>query len=175
MLRGAAMLRLNRTNPARAGGIWGAAGLWLGLFVWVWAGAAAWTAPCLAANIELAIYGNPSFPDSDPDTAPSIGPQTVWIYVKVTGGAGTPWTLTTVALSNLTSGSNSIPASNVSWRAWPANVFLDGSFSTALPTLAGAGVANTNTLGRFDFYLANSWTYNPGSYSATAVYTLATP
>lgn len=118
-----------------------------------------------------------NFPDADPDAVPSIAatenPVTVTARVR-TGAASTP-TLTVLAGGPLTSGADTIPISNVTWTAGAAP-FIAGAMSdvtgqsaAALPNGSGGHT------GTFSYFLANSWAYNIGAYTASVTYTLTAP
>ncbi len=118
-----------------------------------------------------------NFPDSDPATVPSIAatenPVSVAARVR-TGSASTP-TLTVLAGGDLTSGLDTIAISNVTWTA-AAAPFTGGTMNsvTGQPAAtfgAGSGAFNST----FSYFLANSWAYNVGAYTATVTYTLTAP
>ena len=52
---------------------------------------------------------------------------------------------------------------------------MDGTLSTTTPVLIGTGFTHEYTTVSFDFMMQNSWSYNVGTYSATATFTLAAP
>jgi hypothetical protein len=118
-----------------------------------------------------------SYPSGDPDTTPIVtGPQLTISY-KVTGGP-IGWTIT-VQGTDLTSGPNTIPASNVTWgTATPQPPFVgSGTLSTTAQRLAGEvgnHAAGTQT-GYVTFSLKNLWTYNAGTYTHTITFTISIP
>ena len=118
-----------------------------------------------------------SFADADPDTTPSITASNVTVNYKVTGTGGAAWRITIISGNNLTSGSASIPISNVTWTATPVPPFQAGTMSTtAQQTMAsGTGDVGTSRIGTVVFKLANSWSYNVGTYSATFTFTMSCP
>ena len=130
----------------------------------------AWAGPA-----RLILSGGVTFPDADPDAVPVMGPQVVTLGVEVLGIVGTPWTLTFIANSDLQSGSNVIPISNVSWTVTPNPPFRDGQLSTITPIVLATGISHSRFLATFNFFMANSWNYVPGNYAATATFTLAAP
>ncbi len=130
----------------------------------------AWAGPA-----RLTLSGGVTFPDADPDAVPVIGPQVITLGVQVLGPVGVPWTLTFIANSDLQSGGNVIPISNVSWTVTPNPPFRDGALSTATPIVLATGVSHSRLLATFNFYMPNSWNYVPGNYTATATFTLAAP
>jgi len=118
-----------------------------------------------------------NFPDADPETVLSIpaneNPVSVTAKVR-TGAASTP-TLTVITGGPLTSGSDTIAISNVTWTA-SAAPFIAGTLSdTVAQNAATFANGSGNYSGTYSFFLANSWAYNIGSYTATATYTLTAP
>jgi hypothetical protein len=130
----------------------------------------AWAGPA-----KLTLFGGVTFPDADPDAVPVLGPQPVTLEVQVMGAVGIPWTLTFIANSDLQSGPNVIPISNVSWTVTPNPPFRDGQLSTLTPVVLATGVSHSRLLATFNFVMPNSWNYVPGNYTATATFTLAAP
>ena len=122
-----------------------------------------------------------SFPDGDPDAALPIAatenPAVVTAKVK-TGSASTA-TLKVLAATDLTSGTDTIDITNVTSTATNSS----GSFFEAGPvpwskSSPGATVGQGNSgsfAGTFNWFLANSWDYPTGNYTATATYTLTAP
>jgi hypothetical protein len=124
-----------------------------------------------------------SFVNADPTSTPSI--QATEQDIAVTASVRTASspvgtaTLKVLAADDLKSGSDVIPITAVTSTA--ANI--SGSFFAAGPvtwskTSPGATVGSGNSgyfTGTFNWFLANSWTYPTGSYSATAIYTLTAP
>lgn len=128
-----------------------------------------------AGNIQLTLSGAVAFVDDDPDLVPVLGPQVVELDVKAVGRRNVPWTLTLEALSNLSSGVDVIPISVISWTAAPNPPYMDGTLSMSRPTLVASGITHEQGLVSFSFWMQNSWAYNAGTYSATALFTLAAP
>jgi hypothetical protein len=123
-----------------------------------------------------------TFPDKDPDVVASIpaNENGAIVTAKVkTGSSANSATLKVVAATDLKSGSDTIPITNVTSTATNTT----GSFFTASPgawttTAPGLTVGQGNSgsySGSFSWFLANSWTYPIGSYAATATYTLTAP
>ncbi len=114
------------------------------------------------------------FPDSDPDTSPTVsaGPVTVTSSVR-TGGASTP-TLTVVTGGDLVSGGSTIPIGNVSWTATGAG-YVGGTMNKTTAQSAGSWTGSGSRSGSFTYTLVNSWDYAIGNYTATATYTLTAP
>jgi len=128
------------------------------------------------AFVRVRIWGTVNFSDADPDLVPIIGPQDIRIRVmSFGGGAAAPFVLTIQADRDLTAGSETISASNVSWTATPSPPLQNGTLSTVTPTLLGSGNGFKFFFGRLSFYFRNSWDYNPGNYSTTATITLSGP
>ncbi len=118
-----------------------------------------------------------NFPDASPDTTPSIAatenPVSVTAKAR-TGSASTP-TLTVLAGGNLTGAAGSIAISNVTWTA-AAAPFIAGTMNAVTAQSAATfGAGSGNYASTFSYFLANSWAYNVGSYTATVTYTLTAP
>jgi hypothetical protein len=117
-----------------------------------------------------------SYPSGDPDTTPVVaGPQLTITY-KVTGGP-VGWTIT-VQGTNLSSGPDIIPASNVTWAATPQPYFTaSGTLSTTAQRLAGElnHHAAGSQYGYVTFSLMNLWTYKAGTYTHTITFTISIP
>ena len=83
-------------------------------------------------------------------------------------------TLTVVADGDLTSGSDSIDISNLTWVKTGTG-YVAGTMSKTTPqtvaTRTGSGTLN----GTISYKLANSLSYATGSYSASLLYTLTAP
>ena len=129
-----------------------------------------------AATITLRLTPSSlAFPDASPDVTPLIGPATVMVSVKAEGSPGYPWVLTFLGNSDLRSGASVIPITAISWTSSPSPPFNNGTLSRVSPILLGTGIAHINADLRMDFMLQNSWSYDVGSYSATATFTLSGP
>ena len=118
-----------------------------------------------------------SFADADPDTTPSIAssPASVSVTAKVRTGSASTATLTHLAADDLKSGSDTIPIGNVTWTA-AGTGFIAGTMNkTTAQTAASWTGSGSHTDGSFSYFLANSWNYATGSYSATSTYTLTAP
>jgi hypothetical protein len=117
-----------------------------------------------------------AFPDADPDTVPAIpaagGPITISARARTT--IGSPVTLVVQAGSDLRSGLDTIPATQLRWTATGTG-FVGGtmSYSAAQPVASWTG-SGTWT-GTQSYALVNSWSYPTGTYSATLTYTLTAP
>jgi len=133
--------------------------------------------PAVAQNVTLTLVDTTlSFADADPDLQPSIvgtrDPIRIRVRVRLNGGNN--WRLTVLAAGDL---SPSIPISNVSWTVSPQPPFINGTMSRLVPQTAAQGVGNVNPAirGDFSFRLSNLWSYNTGSFSQTATFTLTAP
>lgn len=131
--------------------------------------------PTRAGPLTLTITGSVSFPDRSPDIDSVIGPRNITVLVDARATPGTPWILTMIADSDLTSGTDAIPIGNVSWTASPSPPFRGGTLSTVVPAVLGNGVSHFTSSATLGFYLQNSWAYVPGTYTATATVTLSSP
>ncbi len=115
-----------------------------------------------------------SFPDSDPDTVPSVpasqGPVTITARARTSVNGAV--TLTVQAADQLRSGLTTIPASQITWTASGPG-FGNGTLSAATAqTVAvwnGSGVRS----GTQTFFFRNLWSYPTGTYSLTMTYTLS--
>ncbi|MBT0653278.1 hypothetical protein [Geomobilimonas luticola] len=117
-----------------------------------------------------------NFPDSDPTTVPSIGAteNAVNVTARVRTGSASTATLQVLAGGDLTSGSNAITIDNVTWTATGAG-FTGGTMNKTTPQAAGSWTGPGVYAGTFSYFLANSWNYATGNYSATITYTLTAP
>jgi len=118
-----------------------------------------------------------SFADADPDTTPSLtASSNVTLNYRVTGNGGGNWQITVISGTDLTSGTATIPISNVTWTAAPVPPFQAGTMSTSVPQTVASGSGNANsTTGTMVFRLINSWSYNVGNYNATFTFTMTAP
>jgi hypothetical protein len=118
-----------------------------------------------------------SFASADPDTTPSIAAPAITVRYHVRNNDTGSWQISLLATSDLTAGTATIGINNVTWTASPAPPFQAGTLSRTLAqTLAsGTGTVQGNRTGTVVFSLANSWTYNVGSYSTSVVFTLTAP
>jgi hypothetical protein len=124
------------------------------------------------ASLTLSVAAV-NFPDSDPDTVPNISADNpVLVTAKSRTAGGNPVTLTVQAGTDLTSGSDVIPVSNISWAA--NGDLAGGSLATSPVTLVNSSNSGLRT-GTMSFVLLNDWAYVPGSYTATVTYTLSAP
>ena len=130
------------------------------------------------ANLSLGATAI-NFPSADPDVTSSIpatenGANGVQVVAKARTGSSSSVTLT-VTTGNLTSGSDTILPSNVSWTlgTGSASGYAAGSMGTAQSV--GSWTGSGSRTGYLIYAFTNSWSYAPGSYSATAAYTLTAP
>jgi hypothetical protein len=116
------------------------------------------------------------FPDADPDATPSIAAteNAVSVTAKVRTGSISTATLTHVAAGDLVSGSDTILIGNVTWTVTGAGFQL-GTMNKTTPQTAGSWTGSGNRSGTFSYFLANSWSYATGSYTASSTYTLTAP
>ena len=153
----------------------------LGLFVFGLGSAHAQTTQVLTINATVSTRAELTltptiinFPDASPTTTPIIPADTTVDVTARVRTAGTP-TLQVLANGDLTSGGDTIAASQVSWTAAPAP-FIAGTMNTATAQDAatfGAGSGEYN--GTYTFSMVNDWSYAVGSYTTTATYTLTAP
>ena len=117
-----------------------------------------------------------SYPSGDPDTMPNATAPQITISYKVTGGP-IGWTIL-VQGTDLTSGPDTIPVSNVTWTATPQPYFAaTGTLSTTDQRLGGEinhHAAGTQ-YGYVTFSLKNLWTYKAGTYTHTITFTVTVP
>jgi hypothetical protein len=137
----------------------------------------AWPRPADAA-VTLRLTISPTtiaFPSGDPDTTPLLtAPAITVTYGIWDRNSNDYWTLTVQAAGDLTSGTATIPASGISWTATPAPPFRNGVLSSTLaqPLATAQYDVRPETTGTVVFSLANSWSYNVGTYSQNVVFTL---
>ncbi len=116
------------------------------------------------------------FLDADPDLVPVLtaSPPAVTITAKARASFGGTVTLTVQASDDLRSGLDTIPVSNIRWTATGAG-FVAGTLSHASPQVLGSWGNSGVQTGQQTFLFANRWTYPPGTYTVTLVYTLSAP
>lgn len=134
--------------------------------------------PVLAQQLELSV--SPvviTFPSSDPDTVPLVSAAPVQVTYRIRANGSSPWSLTALAAGDLNSGPSRVDISNITWVATPAPPFQNGTLSrtVAQRVASGNGNVNPNTIGSITFRLANSWTYDTGTYTQTILFTLSAP
>lgn len=118
-----------------------------------------------------------SFANADPDVTPSIAAPAITVTYRVRNNATGSWRITLLASNDLTAGTATIGVNNVTWTASPTPPFQAGTLSRTLARVLASGTGNvyTYSTGTVVFRLANSWTYNVGSYSSSVVFTLTAP
>jgi len=113
-----------------------------------------------------------TFGDADPDvTNPIVLTDVLTITAKARVGAAQGVTLTAAAAGPLTSGSDTIPIGNVSWTCSGAG-YVPGTMNTVAQA-AGSWTGPGSYAGVHSFSLVNNWSYAPGNYSTTVLYTLS--
>ncbi len=131
----------------------------------------------VSATAKLALGASSiHFVDADPDVISSI-PQTepaITISAKAKTSTGGNVTLTVVAGSDLTSGTDTIAISNITWTVTGVTGYVPGTMSKTAQSLGSWTNSGTWT-GTQTYALANSWAYHTGSYTATLTYTLTAP
>lgn len=120
-----------------------------------------------------------NFPDADPDSTPSIpANSTVNFTAKVRTGKTSLATLTVLANQDLTSGTDTIAITNVTWTATGTG-FINGTMDKTTPQNVASWTGSSTGPGHYNgvctYSLANDWAYATGSYTANAVYTLTAP
>jgi hypothetical protein len=127
------------------------------------------------AKLELSA-STLTFPNSDPDTVPSIPSNEggVTVTAKANTSRGSTVTLTLVASDDLKSGSDTIDIGNITWTGSGAG-FVNGTMNQTTPQTVASWSGSGNHTGTVTHVLANSWDYVAGNYSATATYTLTAP
>jgi hypothetical protein len=117
-----------------------------------------------------------SFPDASPTTSPTIAANsTVSVTAKVRTGSASSPTLTVLANGDLASGAQTIAISNVTWTASGAP-FIGGTMNkTTAQSAASFSQGSGSYAGSYAYSLVNSWSYDTGSYTQTATYTLTAP
>jgi hypothetical protein len=120
-----------------------------------------------------------SFPDSNPDTVPSIASSPASLAVVATAKTGSASTVTLKVLANgdLTSTvptAETIPIGGVTWTA-SGTGFSAGTMNKTTAQTCGSWNGSGKYSGTFSYSLANSWTLPVGSFTQTATYTLTAP
>jgi hypothetical protein len=117
-----------------------------------------------------------SFPDSSPDTVPSVpaSPGPVSIVAKARAPQNGAVLLTVLASDDLRSGVITIPASRITWTATGAG-FVGGTLNRTTAQTVGSWIGSGSRNGTQNFFFTNLWTYSTGTYSTTMIYTLSVP
>jgi hypothetical protein len=118
-----------------------------------------------------------SFPDSDPDTVPSIQsvPATLAVVAKAKTGSASVVTLNVLANGDLISGTENIPIGNVTWTAAGGAGFSAGTMNKTTAQTCGSWTGSGKYTGTYSYFLANNWNYPVGTFTQTATYTLTAP
>lgn len=115
-----------------------------------------------------------TFADADPDVTPTLSSGAITIDVKSRTSANGAVTLTVLASQDLTSGSDTIAITNLTWTVTGGG-FVAGTGDKTTAQTVGAWTGSGSPSGTHTLALPNSWTYATGSYSATLNYTLTAP
>jgi hypothetical protein len=126
------------------------------------------------ATLDLGGVNAVTFADADPDTTPSIAATPISVAVKGRTSGGSNVTLTVLADQDLTSGSDFITIDNLTWTVTGSG-FAAGTMNKTTAQSVGSWGNSGNHSGTVTLAMANSWTYNVGSYTATLTYTLTAP
>jgi hypothetical protein len=122
-----------------------------------------------------------TFPSANPDLATSVAAtqNPVGVTASVQIDDQSTVTLTALAGGDLVSGGNTISINNVTWTATGSgdnnSGLIAGNMNKSTPVLAGSWTQSGTYTGAFSFFLANSWSYAPGTYSQTVTYTITAP
>jgi len=118
-----------------------------------------------------------NFPDADPDSVSSISANENAVSVEVkarTSSGGSVTLVVQAAAADLVDGSKTIPIGNVTWTA-AGDGFVGGTMDNVTPQSAGSWTGSGTRSSTFSYFLANSWSYQPGAYTQTVTYTLTAP
>jgi hypothetical protein len=117
-----------------------------------------------------------SFPDADPDTVPQVAATggAITITAKARARPATVVLLTVQASSDLRSGLNVIPATNVTWTATGSG-FVAGTVSAVSPVTLASWTGSGIRTGTQSLFFRNLWTHPTGTYTVSLVYTLTSP
>jgi hypothetical protein len=124
-----------------------------------------------AASLTVS-NANLTFNSADPETVSSIAPTqgNITVTAKARHAATGDVILSVKAGSALTSGTDTIAISNITWTG-NGNMGASGTMATT-DQQVGAWVGSGVRTGDLAFRLANSYAYATGTYSATITYTL---
>jgi hypothetical protein len=129
----------------------------------------------VAARARLTLgAASITFNDADPDVTPSLTATAITIDVMARTGAASNVTLTVQSNGDLTTGSDTIPISNLTWTVGGDAGFQAGTAAAADVTL-GSWTGGGARSGTQTYALVNSWDYAIGTYTATLTYTLTSP
>lgn len=127
------------------------------------------------ARISFSAAGV-TFPDANPTSTPLVAgvPAGITMSVRARVRLNTQVTLTLQSTDDLRSGVTVLPASLITWTVTGAG-FTAGTLSRSAPQLVGRWTGSGVRTGTQNFQFENRWTHPVGTYSATLVYTLASP
>ena len=128
-----------------------------------------------AANLTLAT-DTVTFQPHNPAAMASIAADEngSTVTASATTDSASTVTLTVEANTDLTSGDYTIAADNVTFTSTGTG-YVDGTLSSADPVAVGSWTGPGVHVGTMSFFLANSFDYNIGTYTATLTYTLVAP
>lgn len=129
------------------------------------------------ATAKLTLSTNAvAFADADPDTTPSITATggAIDVSAKAKTASDSEVTLTVLADGPLTSGSDTIAASAITWTVTGGG-FAAGTLSDVSATSLGTFTGPGNNSGTQTYFLENSWEYATGNYTLAITYTLTAP
>jgi len=117
-----------------------------------------------------------TYPDADPTTTPLVAsvPVSITITVRARVQRNSQVTLTVQSTDDLRSGVTVLPASLMTWTVTGPG-FAGGTLSRSAPQLVGRWTGSGVRVGTQSYRFENRWTHPTGTYSATLVYTLASP
>ncbi len=130
------------------------------------------------SHARLTLDGNQgaaivvTFNDADPEATPTLTAAPIAVSARGRTSSGSTITLTVEANQVLTSGTDTIALSNITWGA--NGNLLAGALDTAPVTIC-SWVGSGTRGGNHTYVLANSWSYATGSYTTTVTYTLTVP
>jgi hypothetical protein len=115
------------------------------------------------------------FPDADPGTTPLVpGVPGITINARARVPRNSQVTLTVQSTDDLRSGVTVLPAALITWTSTGSG-FSGGTLSRTTPQLVGRWTGSGVRTGTQSFRFENQWTHPVGVYSATLVYTIASP
>jgi hypothetical protein len=107
-------------------------------------------------------------------TGPPPSTAVCEVTIRVVAPGRTPWRLTVLAFGPLQSPKGSkIPASRVTWKGSPGQVFFDGTLSDKHPQLLGRGQGSK--VGVVRFLLNNGWDLAAGRFNQKFIFNLSSP
>jgi hypothetical protein len=112
-----------------------------------------------------------NFPDADPDLTPTITVAPITVTASGKCAKGNNVTLTVQAGGPLTSGTDTIAISNITWAVTGAG-YAAGTMASASAVSLGSWLNSGSYVGTQTYSLANSWAYATGAYTTAVTYTL---